>query len=115
MSGRTEFKPTAVPFSAKQVGEAESRWGWLEPGVRTDRMLTALDTGVKGGQWFSLIDKVYRERNLFAAFRILRKRHKRKGRGEGWDHLRGKNAYFAERGLYCLRQAHVSVRQSSLR
>ena len=69
MSRRTEFKPTAVPFPAKQVGEAESRWDWVEPCVWTDRMLTALDTGVKGGQWFSLIDKVYRERNLFAAFR----------------------------------------------
>ena len=69
MSRRTEFRPTAVPFPAKQVGETESRWDWVEPGVWTDRLLTALDTGVKGGQWFSLIDKVYRERNLFAAFR----------------------------------------------
>lgn len=46
---------------------------------------------------------------------ILRRRHKRKGRGAGWDHFRWKNAYFAERGLYSLRQAHVSVCQSSLR
>ncbi|MDH3459174.1 MAG: group II intron reverse transcriptase/maturase [Gemmatimonadota bacterium] len=69
MSRHAEFKPTAVPFPAKQVGETESRWDWVEPGVWTDRMLTALDSGVKGGQWFSLIDKVYRERNLFAAFR----------------------------------------------
>lgn len=69
MNRRTEFKPTAVPFPAKQVGEAEPRWGWVEPCVWTDRMLTALDLGVKGGQWFSLIDKAYREQNLFAAFR----------------------------------------------
>ena len=32
-------------------------------------MLTALDEGVKGGRWFSLIDKVYPELHLFAAFR----------------------------------------------
>jgi len=31
-------------------------------------MLTALQHGVKGGVWFSLIDKVYAERNLRAAF-----------------------------------------------
>jgi RNA-directed DNA polymerase len=32
-------------------------------------MLTALDEGVKGGKWFSLIDKVTRETTLRAAFR----------------------------------------------
>ena len=31
-------------------------------------MLTALENGVKGGVWFSLIDKVYSERNLRTAF-----------------------------------------------
>lgn len=31
-------------------------------------MLTALETGVKGGQWFSLIDKVAREENLFSGW-----------------------------------------------
>ena len=31
-------------------------------------MLTALETGVKGGKWFRLIDKVYSMRNLRAAF-----------------------------------------------
>lgn len=32
-------------------------------------MLTALETGVKGNVWFSLIDKVFSERNLLAAGR----------------------------------------------
>lgn len=31
-------------------------------------MLTALEQGVKGGKWFRLVDKVYAERNLRAAF-----------------------------------------------
>ncbi|HUT35289.1 MAG TPA: group II intron reverse transcriptase/maturase [Planctomycetota bacterium] len=31
-------------------------------------MLTALDVGVKGGKWFSLVDKVYAPANLRAAF-----------------------------------------------
>jgi RNA-directed DNA polymerase len=31
-------------------------------------MLTALEEGVKGGVWFSLIDKVYADRTLRAAW-----------------------------------------------
>jgi RNA-directed DNA polymerase len=31
-------------------------------------MLTALETGVKGGAWFSLIDKVASEENLYGSF-----------------------------------------------
>jgi RNA-directed DNA polymerase len=31
-------------------------------------MLAALDNGVKGGKWFSLIDKVYRKQTLKAAW-----------------------------------------------
>jgi len=62
-----EAKPTTVP-EAKQVGEVQARWAWTEPAVWTERMLTALEVGVKGGIWFSLIDKVYKPRNLRAAF-----------------------------------------------
>jgi hypothetical protein len=36
----------------------------VEPKVWTERMLTALVQGVKGGKWFSLIDKVHPERTL---------------------------------------------------
>lgn len=68
-----EAKPTAVSTGAKQVREADSeifwRWMWAEPAVWTTRMLTALEQGVKGGQWFSLIDKVYPLLALEAAFR----------------------------------------------
>lgn len=62
-----ETKPTTVP-EAKQVGEERGRWAWTEPSVWTERMLTALEVGVKGGIWFSLIDKVYKPGNLRAAF-----------------------------------------------
>jgi RNA-directed DNA polymerase len=62
-----EVRPTTVP-EAKQVGEVTARWGWTEPAVWTERMLTALEEGVKGGIWFSLIDKVYQPGNLRAAF-----------------------------------------------
>jgi RNA-directed DNA polymerase len=59
--------PAAVP-EAKQVGEVRARWAWVEPCVWTERMLTALETGVKGGKWFSLIDKVSSPRMLLRAF-----------------------------------------------
>ena len=62
--------PAVVPTVAKQAGEAEPprarrvRWSWVETSVRTDRMLTALEQGVKGGVWYSLNDKVSLPRNL---------------------------------------------------
>jgi len=65
----SEDKPAAVSETAKQAGEVRARWAWTEPAVWTERMLTALEKGVKGGKWFSLIDKVYALTNLWAAFR----------------------------------------------
>lgn len=67
MTTPREERPSPVPGTAKQDGEATGRWAWVEPAVWTERMLTALEQGVKGGVWFSLIDKVYAERNLRAA------------------------------------------------
>lgn len=40
----------------------------------TERMLEALETGVRGGKWHSLIDKVYREESLRAAWEHVRER-----------------------------------------
>lgn len=72
--GKMQGKPTAVPAGATQAGEDQTsgrraRWGWAEASVWTDRMLAALENGVKGGVWFSLIDKVYNPGNLWAAWR----------------------------------------------
>jgi RNA-directed DNA polymerase len=62
-----------VSKRAKQIGDAETeifyRWMWVEPTIWTPRMLTALEQGVKGGSWFSLIDKVYTFPALEASFR----------------------------------------------
>lgn len=68
MNKQTEPKPAAVPFRATQAGEHPIPWYWVEPSVWTERMLTALENGVKGGKWFSLIDKVYSKGNLQSAF-----------------------------------------------
>ena len=47
-----------VPEAANRAGEAPDRWSWVERRVWTERMLATLETGPKGGKWYSLIDKV---------------------------------------------------------
>jgi RNA-directed DNA polymerase len=69
---KAEGEPAAVPEGAKQAGENRSRWEWVEPNVWTERMLTALERGVKGDKWFSLVDKVYSLPNLRAGFRKVK-------------------------------------------
>ena len=86
METREEERPAKVPARAKQAGETETRrerWAWVEPSVWTDPMLAALENGVRGGKWFSLIDKVYRQENLQSAF----KKVKRNGGAGGVDHV----------------------------
>ena len=50
-----ESTPPPVLSRATQGGEVRARWAWTAPEVWTERMLTALEDGVKGGRWFSLI------------------------------------------------------------
>jgi RNA-directed DNA polymerase len=77
-----ERQPAAVSKETKQAGEIRARWAWVEPSVWTERMLTALEAGVKGGKWFSLMDKVYALANLRAAFVEV----KANGGAAGVDH-----------------------------
>jgi hypothetical protein len=83
--------PAAVPERAIRAGtiheasQPHQEWSWVEPRVWTERMLAALTQGVKGGNWYSLIN------------------------------IRWPTAFFAEHGLFSLRHAHVLVRQSSRR
>ena len=67
MTKPTETTPATVPL-AQQAGETLSRWRWVQPCAWTVRMLTTLEQGVEGGKWFRLFDKVFAERNLWAAF-----------------------------------------------
>jgi RNA-directed DNA polymerase len=68
MTKPTENKPEAVSERATRDGDILLRWSWVELRVWTERMLTALEEGVKGGKWFSLIDKIHPVRTLRAAF-----------------------------------------------
>lgn len=74
MDTPTAKTPATVPL-AQQAGDVRSRWDWAEAAVWTERMLTTLETGVKGSVWFRLIDKVFAERNLRAAFTRVKANH----------------------------------------
>lgn len=70
-----ELQPSSVTEGSKQEGDIYARWQWVEPLVWTERMLETLEKGVKGGKWFSLVDKVYSGKNLNASWeRVKRKR-----------------------------------------
>lgn len=68
MTKAPENQPKAVPVRAIRDGEVQSRWHWTEPAIWSERMLAALENGVKGGRWFSLMDKIHPEGTLHAAF-----------------------------------------------
>lgn len=66
-----EHRSTGSAEQAKQGAETpnDSRnWAWVEAQVWTERMLLALENGVKGGKWFSLIDKAYAPATLNSAW-----------------------------------------------
>jgi RNA-directed DNA polymerase len=63
-----------VPEKARQGADTHGRdWQWVEATVWNERMLAALGNGVRGGKWFSLIDKVYRPETLGAAWKKVAK------------------------------------------
>ena len=66
---KTKYTPVTVPFAATPAGETPGIAQWAHRVVWTDRMLATLETGVKGGRWHTLIDKVFDALNLYAAAR----------------------------------------------
>src|SRR5215470_5352709 len=64
-------KAPAVSARTKQGAEARD-WSSVEASVWTDRMVSALENGVKGGRWYSLIDKVSAPATLEAAWDKVR-------------------------------------------
>lgn len=80
MAETSETQPETVLAGATRAGERLSYatlraeqpltyWKLkAEPTIWTERMLTALLEGVKGGKWYSLMDKIHPERTLNAAF-----------------------------------------------
>ena len=81
MKENRESKPETVP-QARHSGEIHTQKDWMELSIWTKRMLTALENGVKGGKWHSLIDKVYSTNNLKSAWMKV----KRNKGSAGSDH-----------------------------
>lgn len=74
MTRPKDYLPVTVPFAATHTRETPGVAQWAHPLVWTDRMLATLETGVKGGRWHTLIDKVFDRRNLDAsASKVLEK------------------------------------------
>ena len=64
---RTDQRLATVPFRATPARQPPSVEEWANRVVWNDRMLGALHSGVRGGKWHTLIDKVYNPLNLVAA------------------------------------------------
>lgn len=107
---RDEGNPSGrVPLTATHPEDIRARWAWAEPCVWTDRMLEALETGVKGGKWHALIDKVWRPENLLSAWRQVA----RKKGGPGADGVTV--GAYGRREAQNLRDLHDSLKAGTYR
>lgn len=110
MTNETQMKASIV-LLAKQGAETRDprTWGWVETSVWSERMLAALGNGVKGGKWFSLIDKVHAERTLEAAWQQV-------ARNRGSAGVDGVSiSRFAANAEDYLRELRESLRNGSFR
>ena len=109
-------QPSSVPSGAKPEGETQApqSWAWVEASIWTNRMLAALDNGVTGGKWYSLMDKVTAPRTLAAAWKRVAANKGAAGVDGRTpkDHQRWPNAFFAAQGLFTLQEAYERARQS---
>lgn len=72
MTGYEPNQPPPVPPGATQGGAGPAHsWDWVEGSVWTAQMLATLTKGIKGGKWYSLIDKVWKEENLESAINAV--------------------------------------------
>ena len=86
-------------------------------GISLEAIIGNLNPVLRGGfNYFKHADRrAMREVDGWLRMRlrsILRKRHKGKGPGRGWDHQRWPNAFFTAAGLFSLEQAHRLTCQS---
>src|SRR5215470_12309509 len=89
---------STVPARATQGAEARKDWSWVEALVWTERMVSALENGVKGGRWYSLMDKVFAPDTLEAAWdRVLGNRGSAGVDGQSVDRFAARSGdYLAE-------------------
>ncbi len=101
---------SAVPDRTKQGTETHERqWWWVEASIWTERMVSALDNGVTGGKWFSLVDKVIRPTTLDGAWRKV-------ARNKGASGVDGQSIErFAAQAERYLHELHDDLKDGSYR
>ena len=106
----TQGTVPGVPVTAKQGTEAQARdWSWVEASIWTGPMVSALGNGVKGGKWYSLIDKAIRPATLECAWR-------RVARNKGAAGVDGQSiARFTLQADRYLRELHEDLNSGSYR
>ena len=78
----SQATPASVTARSKQAGDLRQRLTLESSAVWTERMLATLERGIEGGQWYSLIDKVWNPTHLrLAAWQVIRNEG-----GAGVDH-----------------------------
>ena len=65
-SDTQEMAGAKVTQKTKQASEIRARWAWAEPAIWTNRMWSALETGVKGGLWFEWPNRYFAELGLYS-------------------------------------------------
>ena len=98
-----------VPERTTPGTEADRRWWWAEASIWTERMVSALVDGVKGGKWYSLMDKVIRPTTLEAAWRKVA----RNAGSAGVDGVSIER--FAAGSERYLRELHLALQEGSYR
>ena len=89
--------------------QKQRSWDWVEASVWTEGMLAALDNGVKGGKWFSLMDKIYAMPTLRAAWYRVQANHG----AAGVDRISIER--FEQRAEEYLEELHVNLKDGSYR
>jgi RNA-directed DNA polymerase len=99
----------AVPQATQGTEVRDPRWSWAEASIWTERMVSALVNGVKGGKWFSLVDKAIRPATLEVAWHHV-------ARNKGAAGVDGQSIErFAAQSERYLQELHDSLNDGSYR
>ncbi len=105
---------SGMPETAARDAEAHPMIAGVEAGVWTERMLSALVNGVKGGKWFSLMDKVFAPKTLALAWTKVRANKGAAGvDGQSIEQVRGEGRAVSVGAVGGAAGGHVPVRRPS--
>ena len=109
MSEARQESPGSAERATQGTDARRREWWWAEASIWTERMVSALVNGVKGGKWFSLVDKAIRPTTLEAAWG-------RVARNQGASGVDGQSIdRFAAQADRYLRELHEQLKTGSYR